>query len=232
MSRMGSLVMPAQRAHRPMMATASLLRPIEMAAKSIHFQSSCGSSSAALALSIQQASLPPAPVEPPTTTSSSAPLVLQGWAVPVGYAVCGLGMGLCNLIAPAHVRDCAHLLTPVWTLALGMHAATQAGSDGAWLWWGVLTMILLPFVILVRDPLFVAFYLVDFTGFALGRFWAHTQGAQFLLACACCVGVVAGCGAGLAVDQPQAQLSVAAFFAISAGVIGSARPGKAVIRVG
>jgi hypothetical protein len=229
MSRMGSLVMPAPRAHRP--ATASLLKPIEMAAKSIHFHSGTANAAASgiappasVTLSILAS---PAEQPPP-----APPLVLQGWAVPVGYAVCGLGMGLCNLIAPAHIRDCANLLSPVWTLALGMHAATQAGSDGAWLWWGVLTIVLLPFVILVRDPLFVSFYLVNFAGFALGRFWVHTQGAQFLLACACCVGVVAGCSAGLMVDQPQAQLSVAAFFAISAGVIGSVRPGKSVIRVG
>ena len=213
MSRMQSLVMPAPRPpHRPI----ANLKPIEMTAKSIHFQP----------LSVSLSVLPPPP-EPP---QPAPPLVLQGWAVPVGYAVCGLGMGLCNLISPGHVRDCAHLLCPTWTLALGMHAATQ--PDGAWGWWGVLTLLLLPFVILVRDPLFVAFYLVDFTGFALARFWVHTQGTQFLLACVCCAGVVAGCAAGLMVDQPQAQLSVAAFFAISAGVISSARFGKSVVRVG
>jgi len=213
MSRMQSLVMP-RAPHRPVAS----LKPIEMATKSIHFQ---GPRQESVVLSIL-------PACPPVLEPVS--LVLQGWVTPVGYAVCGLGMGLCNLISPAHIRDCAHVLTPVWTLALGLHALTQGGDVCAW--WGAMTVLLLPFVILVRDPLFVAFYLAAFTGFALARFWVNMQGAQFLLACACCVGVVGGCSWSLAVDQPQAQLSVAAFFSISAGVVGSVRAGKTVLRVG
>lgn len=210
MSRMHSLVMPAHLSPHvaPQTKPAQYRAPIEMAKP-------------AVVLHVAE----PAPVEPHPSL-----FFVQGWMIPAGYTVCGLSMALCNLISPGHIRDCAHLLCPLWTLSLGMHTATQ--WDSGWGWLGALTIFFLPFVILVRDSLFVAFYLLVFASFSLSKFWLYTQGVQFILACVCSFGVVAGCALSLvAGHQPQAQLSVAAFFAISGGVIGGSRLGKMILRI-
>jgi hypothetical protein len=155
---------------------------------------------------------------------------IQGWLIPVGYMICGLGMGLCNLIAPVHIPACAHLLCPLWTLSLGLHAATE--TDPMWSWTAFMCIFLLPFVILVRDFLFVAFYLLVFTAFTSGRFWQTFQGPMFILLCLCCGGLVVCCILSLTSDHPAYQISVAGFFSLTASIISSSRLGKIAFRIG
>ena len=171
-----------------------------------------------------------------TTTSSGRNPVnissyIQGWLIPVGYMTCGLGMGLCNLITPGNIPACANLLCPIWTLSLALHAATE--TDPLWIWSALLSILLLPFVILVRDFLFVAFYLLVFTGFTSGRFWQTFQGPMFILLCICCGGLVVCCILSLTSDHPAYQITVAGFFSITASIItSSSKLGKLSFRIG
>lgn len=214
------------------------LAPIEMAAHSIHLHQPYHghlvlNSSSAPKCQAAAIAIPIAPdplLQSSVGTCKSSPsLVIQGWLIPLGYACCGLCMGLCNLIVPGSVGSCAHLLCPIWTLTLGMHAATE--TDPVWAWCGVMCLLLLPCVILVHDLLFVAFYLLVFTVFSVGRFWQTFQGPVFILLAMCWTGLLVCCGLSLASDHPYSQISVAGFFSLSASVISSARLGKAVLRV-
>ncbi len=217
------------------------LAPIEMSAQSIHLHQPyhslqigpSHSSSIQTASQVSQANIqvPPSISIPiaPDVYKSKAPFI-HGWFIPLGYTFCGLCMGLCNLIVPHQVPNCAHLLCPLWTLSLGMHAATE--TDPLWFWCGVMCVFLLPFVILIRDFLFVAFYLIVFTGFTSGRFWQAFQGPPFILLSVCWAGLLLFCGLSLGSDHPCAQISIAGFFALTAGIISSSRLVKQTLRFG
>lgn len=200
---------------KEMAAFVSRLAPIEMATPSI-----------------SMVSHPPLPLK--TIKEEPSPpkhLSFQGWLIPLAYTGCALVLCLCNILAPDAIVMCAHVLCPVWTLALAAQAV--ASFDPVWAWLGVLTGILLPFVLLVREPLFVCFYLIVFASFASGRFWHTLQGPAFILCCVCWFGLATGCILAVLADHPRAQISVASFFALSAAGISSvARLGKTVVRFG
>jgi hypothetical protein len=228
MSSMLRLVMPSPRAlrpHAPPACSLSNLAPIEMLARSIHFQGSaparpvvgkpCPKTEPAPSVSIGIH-----PLEPVASVLFTAP----AWAIPGGYALCGLGLGLCNLIAPGYIQSCAHLLCPLWTLALALHTmcvSLQPGSGEVWAWGGVLTVLLLPFVIMVAAPAFVGFYLLVFSAFVSGMFWRRLQGAHFILVWVCWGGLLLACTLSVGVAQPYMHLCVATFFAISLGILNS-----------
>lgn len=176
----------------------------------------------------------PAPTSVGGSGEGSCSVLVPGWATPGGYAFCGLGLGLCNLLAPGYIQTCAHVLCPVWTLALALHIVGHPAhpQDSAWVWSGVLTLLLLPFVILVAAPLFVGFYLLVFAAFSSGLFWRRLHGAAFILAWVCWGGLLLSCGLSAGVGLPPSMhLCIAAFFSISLGVIGSGG-GKFVMRAG
>lgn len=166
--------------------------------------------------------------------SGAFSVVVPGWTTPAGYAVCGLSLGLCNLVAPAYIQACCHVLCPVWTLAVALHIVANPGSqDSAWVWGGVLTILLLPFVVLTSSPLFVGFYLFVFALFSSsGLFWRRLHGTSFILAWVCWAGLLFSSGLSVGVGiPPQMHLCVAAFFSISLGVLNSGG-GKFAMRVG
>ena len=232
---LSQLVMPSPRRPNAAGATLKHLAPIEMAAQSIHMHQPyhslqapgppSGKDKSSVAVSI-------APVLDPAPSSgqSKPAFLVHGWGIPLGYTLCGLCMGLCNLVAPGFTPECAHLLCPLWTLALGLHAAAE--HDPVWAWCGLLCVLLLPFVILVRDFLFAAFYLLVFTGFTSGRFWQFFQGPTFILLSICWVGLCVCCGLSLGAEHPCAQISVAGFFSLTAGIISSSRLSKLTFRIG
>lgn len=223
-SRIRCLVMPSPRAPG---GRAMAAGPLEMATRSIQFPSSASGG----------ASLAPKPqpvLGPPMAELPCAPqtaLVLPGWTAQAVYAVCGLLLGLCNLVAPDYIQPCAHLLCPAWSLALALHVVA-CGSEPLWAWAGALTFALLPFVIAVGAPLFVGFYLLVFAAFSSGAFWVRLQGPAFILAWLCWAGFFLSCGLGFGALPVQMHLSVAAFFSISLGVLNSGCPGKFVVRAG
>jgi hypothetical protein len=226
MARMHSLlVVPSPRrppSAKEMAAFVSRLAPIEMAAPSI--SQVAGSPMIAQAVG----RLPAVP----EACSNQQAVTVQGWAIPLTYVSCGLVLCLCNILVPDGIVACAHILCPVWTLALAMHALILA-SDPIWLWLAALVALLLPFVLLVRDLLFVCFYLLVFAGFASGDFWHALQGPPFILLCVCWFGLATGCFLSVLAEHPRAQLSVAAFFALSVAIVSSAaRFRKAILRVG
>jgi hypothetical protein len=174
----------------------------------------------------------------PTKASASQPLStaavgqsIQGWTIPLAYVACGLGLCLCNILVPDGIVGCLHILCPIWTLTLALHAL--ATNDPVWLWLGALTGMLLPFVLLLRDLLFVCFYLLVFAVFGSGRFWQTLQGPPLVLVCVSWLGLLSGCVLAVLAEHPRAQLSVAAFFALASAIVSSgARFGKLVLRVG
>jgi hypothetical protein len=128
-------------------------------------------------------------------------------------------------MVPDGVVGCAHLLTPIWTLAIGLHSL--AFGEPFWMWLGGLAAVLLPFVLLLRDPLFAGFYLIVFAVFGSGRFWRTLQGPALILVCACWIGLCASLSLACLVEFPRAQICVAVLFAIILASVGSwARFGK------
>jgi hypothetical protein len=154
---------------------------------------------------------------------------LQGWAIPLGYAGCGLLLFLCSVLVPDGLVPCAHILTPVWTLALAAHAL--ALNDPVWAWSGLLVACLLPFVLLLRNALFFGFYLLVFAAFGSGgRFWQALKGPPFILACVCWLGLLVSLCLAVLADHARAQLTVATFFALASAVVTSgARFGRLVV---
>lgn len=220
------LVVPSMRripTPKEMASFVTRLAPIEMAAPSITAQLTT-TPRASLLL----------PLHDPKTVLPANPApnqTIQGWAIPLAYVACGLALCLCNILVPDGIVGCLHILCPVWTLTLALHAL--ATNDPVWLWLGALTGMLLPFVLLLRDLLFVCFYLLVFAIFGSGRFWQTLQGPPLVLACVSWLGLLSGCVLAVLAEHPRAQLSVAAFFALASAIVSSgARFGKLVLRVG
>ncbi len=251
-TRLRCLVMPSPRAPPPpgIAAIGASLAPIEMATRSIQFpslpkaapvpppQSSSGGLKSAAAAAPHHQQLLPLPCGGGKTKE----LVAPGWTVQAAYALCGLCLGLCNLVAPGYLQGSAHLLCPVWTLAVALHVASVVAADGGreddcggggecWACFGALTLCLLPFVILVGSPLFVVFYLFVFAAFASGAFWRRLQGAHFILVWLCWGGLLLACGLGVGIVPVQMHLSVAAFFAIALGILNAGGQDRFVLRV-
>jgi hypothetical protein len=171
-----------------------------------------------------------------STTTTAVVVVVPGWATPGGYALCGLALCMCNLLTPGYIKECAHMMCPLWTLSLAMHIAwgaqQQQNHGVCWIWSGVLTLLLLPFVIMVGSSLFVGFFLLVFALFSSFFFWRRLQGASFILAWLCWAGLIITFALSLGVIvPPQMHLCVASFFSISLGVINSGG-GKYIIRLG
>ena len=162
-------------------------------------------------------------------------VVVPGWAIRGGYALCGLSLCLCNLLAPGYIQECAHMMCPLWTLSMGLHIACGAQHQqygSCWVWSGVLTLLLLPFVIMVGSPLFVGFFLLVFALFSSVFFWRRLQGASFILAWLCWAGLLFAFTLSMGVVvPPHMHLCVAAFFSISLGVLNSGG-GKYLLRLG
>jgi hypothetical protein len=170
----------------------------------------------------------------PDHPSQGFSVTVPGWTTPAGYAICGLSLCLCNLVAPAHLQSCCHVLSPIWTLAVALHIIANPGNqDHAWMWGGAMTVLLLPFVVLTASPLFVAFYLLVFAVFSSGGFfWRRLHGAAFILTWLCWGGLIVSGVFSVGVSlPPQMHLCVSAFFSISLGVLNSGGA-KFAMRVG
>jgi hypothetical protein len=211
------LVVPSPRrvpTAKEMAAFMSRLAPIEMAAPSISSRSAQSEPGPALPLPLPRKQLE-----------------VPGYSIPLAYVACGVMLCLCNILLRDAIQACAHVLGPPWTLTLVLHAL--AASDPAWLWFAFLAAMLLPCVLLVRHILFVCFYLLAFASFASGKFWQSLQGPPLVLACVSWVGLLSGVALSVLAEHPRAQLSVAAFFALSVAIVSSAaRFHKLVLRVG
>ena len=168
----------------------------------------------------------------PASTAST--LASKPWSIPVRavvpltYSCCGAGLCLCHLMAPGYIHACTLLLSPLWTLALALHAVAM--RDLIWLWLGLLAVLLLPFTLLVADMIFVAFYLAVFAVFASGRFWQNLKGLPFLMVSLCWFGLASSLALSAVLqEQPVAQLAVATFFALAAGVVSASQLSRIVV---
>ena len=235
------LVVPSMRrppTAKEMATFVSRLAPIEMASPSLtHYHHHHPPAPPRSSSGNQQDPAGTTTAIPTTTmtmTSSHQQQQVQGWVIPLAYVACGLILCLCNILIPDGIVACVHVLCPVWTLTLALHALALHSADPTWLWLGGLTGLLLPFILLVRDLLFVCFYLLVFAVFATGgRFWQTLQGPPFVLVCVSWLGLLSGIVLAVLAEHPSAQLSVAAFFALSTAIVSSgARFGKLVLRVG
>jgi hypothetical protein len=223
------LVIPSMRripTPKEMASFVTRLAPIEMAAPSL-------TSPPTLPLSTPRGAL----VLPlhnnnsdPTKASASQPLStaavgqsIQGWTIPLAYVACGLGLCLCNILVPDGIVGCLHILCPIWTLVLGLHAAAFLALDGpVWAWGGVLVATLFPFVVQLSHASFTSFYFLVFAAFASGRFWQTLHGVAFLAVGVCWFGLLSACVLSAIIeDHHRIQLGIVGFFAIAAASISS-----------
>jgi hypothetical protein len=212
LSKIKNMAMPCVRAARP--PCASNLAPLELSQASVSF----GGPKKA-----QAPAVGPSLCEPPPAA------VAHGWLVPAGYVVCGLSMSLCNLFAPWACREFAHVLCPIWTCTLLLHAAAQ---EPVWRWCGLLVILFLPFVLLLGDVRFVALYLVAFAAFAVSDCWSVIHGPAFILACACACAAVASACLSTVSDHPRVQLSIGAFCATTSAIVCTVRLARVPYRAG
>ena len=207
------LVVPSPRrvpTAKEMAAFVARLAPIEMAAPSITSNTKPAQSK-------------------PTCEEPHKLQALPGWAIPLGYALCGLLLFLCSVLVPDGLVPCAHILTPVWTLTLAAHALIEP----VWMWPGLLIAGLLPFVLLLQNALVLGLFLLLFAAFGSGKFWQALKGPPFILACVCWLGLLVSCGLAFLADHPRAQLTVATFSALASAVVtSSARFGRLILRAG
>lgn len=205
------LVVPSSRRPVPPAQLAAFharLAPIEMSAPSLHLAAPQRPAKAVPGPEDVESGAPPAGREVPV------------YLIPACYVCAGLVLCVCNAVMPDALAAVAHLVVPVWTVGLGLHSLAE--PDRAWAWLGVLCGLFTPAVLLLRDPLFVGLYLILFAAFASGRFWQVLHGPAFALVCVCWFGLAAACVSCLFAQHPRAQLSVAACFALTAGIVSSA----------
>lgn len=217
------LVIPSARKKPPvsaneMAAFNARLAPIEMSTPTVHL----------LVPGLQKT--PILPVTGGKPENNSEPMIsiarqqgssidIPNYVLPGAYALFGLSLSLCTLLTPEYVVTCMHILCPAWTATLLLHAL--ADGDLTWAWLGGITGALLPFVLLLRDPLFVCFYLVVFAVFATGKFWQSMRGPPFVLVCVCLFGLLTSCVLSVFADHPRAQLSIAAVFSLGSAIVSS-----------
>jgi len=166
------------------------------------------------------------------SSANPKPFSLPGWTIPLGYLCCGTVLFLWGLVlVPGGLTACAHILTPLWTLTLAAHAL--ALNDPTWSWLGLLVACLLPFVLLLRDPLFAGFYLLLVAVFGTGgRFWIALKGPPLVLVTACWFGFASCCVLAVLADHAGSQLAAAACFSLASAVVASSTVfGKLVLRV-
>lgn len=225
LSKISSLVMPSVRSGpRCGAQSAKSLAPIEMSAPSISFPRA------------SKASPPPGPqftsvvVEQGSSAAGQAVArtPVSGLIIPVGYAVCGFAVCLCNLVHPSGLQALCHMLMPLWTVTLLVHTCAHAGIV---FWWGVMCMALTPFVVAVGDSLFAGFYIVAFTGFSGWMFWRSTHGPVFLTICAWLAVGVMSCSVAVSSGNPRVNLSVAGFSGLAVAVLNTLRHSRLTLRV-
>ena len=223
LSKFASLVMPFPRhsQRQPQQGLRSLAA-IEMAMPSIGMSSG---NKPVVQGKVPEISLA---VEQPVVSGAAVIASLQGWVVPAGYSVCCISLCLCNIVYPWGIRGLVGLLMPLWSCTLLLHAATQTG---VWMWWGLVSVFLAPFIVLVADWMFVAFYILVFTGFGCSLFWKHTHGVGFILICVCLLGVFLGCTLSVTSGDRRAQLSVAGFCSVVSAVLNTVRLSKLTFKV-
>lgn len=214
------LVVPSPRrvpTAKEMAAFVARLAPIEMAAPSI----SSGPRQLVPNQAARDTELP--------QCALTKPVSVQGWLIPSGYVGCGALLFLCSLLVPDGLVLCANVLVPPISLVLALHAVAIA--DPVWIGLGLLTTCLLPFVILLRHPLFLGFYMLVFAAFGTGRCWQALKGPPFVLVCGCWLGLLVSSVLALLAEHPWPQLSAAAGFALTSSVVTSAaRFGRLVLR--
>ena len=225
LSKISSLVMPSARpASRGVAQTAKSLAPIEMSAPSISFprasKASPPSGPQFTSVVVEQGTSAPG--------QSVARTPVSCWVVPVGYGVCGFLICLCNLVHPSALQALCHLLMPLWTATLLVHTCTHSGIM---FWWGVMCIVLTPFVVAMGDSLFAAFYIVAFTVFAGWMFWRSTHGPVFLTICAWLAVGVMSSSVALSSGTPRVNLSVAGFSALAVAVLNTLRHSRLTLRI-
>jgi hypothetical protein len=220
--RAQSLFVMPTRGHAPAVAQSAgaRLAPIEMLASSLHLNPKAPPP---VIPSIGNATRPLLPLLAPLDHHHSAALLAHLWAVPAGYALCGLWTCTCSLMAPGYIHVCGHLLCPVLTLVLALHAAAFLALDGpVWAWGGVLVATLFPFVVQLSHAGSTFAYFLVFAAFASGRFWQNLHGAAFLAVGMCWFGLLSACVlSSFMEDHHRVQLGVVGFFAVAAAFVSS-----------
>jgi len=222
------MVLPSMRTPLAVPITPShRLAPIEMATHSIHLAPQASPPSSVWLGSQHQhnntasASLPPPAT---TTTQQQGPVILDFSArfIPLSYVACLLYLSLSSVLTPGYMRTSIHVLSPSWTLLVALHAIAQ--NDPIARWTGALTILLLPFVLLVHNTLFVVFYTLVFAAFASGRFWLTLRGPSFVLVSLCwfCILTTGALSfSTITGDHTRAFLSAAAFFSLVVAIFTS-----------
>ena len=218
------------------------LAPIEMATHSIHISHSSNH--------------PPLSSVPPSSSSSAAShftsacwsaldtrhcpssatgvVVLDFSArfIPLAYVACLLYLSVSSVLTPGYMRTSIHILSPSWILLVALHAISQ--NDPVARWTGALVVLLLPFVLLIHNTLFIVFYTLVFAAFASTRFWVSLHGVFFILVSLCwfCILTATALGVSHGGDHTRTYLSTAVVFSLLIAILNSAYtiPKNAIVR--
>jgi hypothetical protein len=253
--RMQSLmVLPSMRTPLavPTMPPQHRLAPIEMATHSIHISNGhhpqqnpmshpqpqpSSSTSASNFSSACWSALDPhncTTSSHPSTPGPAGVVVLDFSArfIPLAYVACLLYLSVSSVLTPGYMRTSIHILSPSWILLVALHAISQ--NDPVARWTGALVVLLLPFVLLIHNTLFIVFYTLVFAAFASTRFWVSLHGVFFILVSLCwfCILTATALGVSHGGDHTRTYLSTAVVFSLLIAILNSAYtiPKNAIVR--
>jgi hypothetical protein len=166
------------------------------------------------------------------TKQLPAPKVIEVWAphaespakneysglwIPVGYSCAAILMLLGNVLVPHWLHHAAILVSPIWSVSLLMHTATQ---NNAWFWLGICLLLVTPLLVILRDISFVVAYILTFSAFVAGNN-IRTQKGVWLVIIGFCSLVIAT-GAALSIAWPHranAPITVSCFTSLVLAVV-------------
>jgi hypothetical protein len=164
---------------------------------------------------------PPAPAKPMEVWTPPpdppAKAEYSGLWIPVGYTCAAILMLLGNLLVPHWLHHAAILVSPIWSVSLLMHTATQGSL---WFWLGLCLLLITPLLVILHDISFVVAYILGFSVFVAGSVIHHQRGVWLVVVCFC--GLVVTTGGVLAIAWPQkanAPLMVSCFTSLVLAVV-------------
>ena len=163
--------------------------------------------------------LPPSKVievwTPPV--ESPAKIEYSGLWIPVGYSCAAILMLLGNLLVPHWLHHAAILVSPIWSVSLLMHTATQ---NNAWFWVGICLLLVTPLLVILRDISFVVAYILTFSTFVAGNNIRKQKGVWLVIIGFC--SLVIATGAVLSIAWPHranAPITVSCFTSLVLAVV-------------
>lgn len=153
----------------------------------------------------------------PRATDPPAKNEYSGLWIPVGYSCAAILMLLGNVLVPHWLHHAAILVSPIWSVSLLMHTATQSSG---WFWLGMCLLLITPLLVVLKDISFVVAYILAFSVFVSGSNIQSQKGVWLVVIGFCMLAVVTGGGLSMAwPHSANAPITVSCFTSLVLAVV-------------